>query len=620
MKRFLNSHYLAAVFVLGSLALIVKLAVFRNSVFGEASLLRLLIIDYPVWMLIPVLLFFAFKKISPIILLVYNLIVSALMVSIIWYERYFQTVPSYYDLNQAGQAGSVMETVALLYSPWDLFFFTDLLLYIVLAIVFWRKQFKTVSRWKIGVAAFAFAVMAVVTTGAALQKPIIDITLFAKEQGFIQTQVVQAVMQNKTTGQGKNNIMTEVELEKLKGNDFVPYVEHERFGIAEGRHVFFIQVESLQALAIKQTIGDQEITPHINSLLQDSLYFNQVFQQIGAGNTSDAEWMFHTSLYPKGLEATVNYLSGEEVPSLVRLLNDRDYFTSTYHADAIDYWNRDKLYPALGFQKAYTKEEIPHEDIIGFGPSDQVLFDFVQQEVKKQVEEDKKIYANIMTLTSHTPFEIPPEKQLLQLPAEFEGSYAGNYLQSVRYTDEQIGKFIEFLKAEGLYEESLIVITGDHSGLHGTPMKVSDTKLMSELLGHTYTMKDRFLLPFIVAGPGLFQNEEISTLGGQVDIMPTLTNLLGIVPDGPIAGHNILQYENNLLTMRYYLSGGSFVTNEALYLGQNARYPERYYDFEYMAKVTPVPDIAEKHQETIIKILEHSDSILSHYLSDTPEE
>lgn len=617
MKKLLDTHYLGVIFIVSSILLIIKIAVFRSLVFGEVSFLRLLVVDFPIWMLLPVLLLLAFKKVSPLIFLGYNLFVSALLISIIWYERYFQTVPSYYDLNQANQAGSVMETLKLLYSPWDLFFFTDVLVYVLLAFVFWKKSFTAISRVKIAVLAAVFSIMAIATTAMALQEPIIDVALSAKEQGFIQTQIVQAISEKNAIGYAENNILTDAELAALKGNEFVPYVEHNRFGVAENRHLFFIQVESLQAFAIEQSINGQEITPNINALLKDSLYFNQVFQQIGGGNTSDAEWIFHTSLYPKGLEPTVNYVEGEEIPSLVGLLNDRDYLTTTYHADEIEYWNRDMLYPTLGFQKAYTTEEIPTEDVIGFGPSDAVLFEFAEEEIKKQAAAGDKIYANIMTITSHTPFEMPKKDEFLDLPPEFEGSYTGNYLQSVRYTDEQIGKFIEFLKEENLYEDSLIVVTGDHSGLHGTPMKKSDTELMGSLLGHSYSIKDRFLLPFIVAGPGLFQNERFSTLGGQMDIMPTLTNLMGIVPEAPIVGHNLLQYENNLLTMRYYLSGGSYVTNDAIYLGQNARYPERYYDFDMMTKIVPVPENSKEHQENSMEILNHSDSILTNYLSET---
>lgn len=617
MKKLLESNYLAVIFVVSTILLIGKIAVFRSLVFGEVSFLRLLLVDFPIWMLLPVLVLAALKKISPLVFTIYNVLISALMVSIIWYERYFQTVPSYYDLNQANQAGSVMETLKLLYSPWDLFFFADLIVYIALAILYRKKGFALGSRLKIGAIATVFAIVSIATTAVALQEPIIDVTLSAKERGFLQTQIVQAMSRNSTIGYAENQVLTNEELEALKGNEFVPYVEHKRFGAAENRHLFFIQVESLQSFAINQSIAGQEITPNINALLQDSMYFNQVFQQIGAGNTSDAEWIFHTSLYPKGLEATSNYVAGEQIPSFVDLLNERDYFTTTYHADDIEYWNRDMLYPTLGFQKAYTTEEIPYEDVIGFGPSDKVMFEFAQEKIKQQVEEGRKIYANIMTITSHTPFEMPKKDEFLDLPADYEGSYVGHYLQSVRYTDEQIGKFIAFLKEENIYEDSLIVITGDHSGLHGTPMKKSDTELMGKLLGHRYTIKDRFLLPFVVAGPGLFENEKYEHLGGQLDLMPTLTNLLGIVPDWPIVGHNLLEYKNNLLTMRYYLSGGSFISKDAIYLGKNARYPERYYDFENMNKIIPVPESAMLHQENIMEILQHSDNILANYLSET---
>src|SRR5690606_1910265 len=105
--------------------------------------------------------------------------------------------------------------------------------------------------------------------------------------------------------------------------------------------------------------------------------------------------------------------------------------------------------------------------------------------------------------------------------------------------------------AEGIYEESMIVINGDHSGLHGRPMTKEDNELMADLLGHTYSLKDRFLLPFIVAAPGLLESEVNSNFGGQVDMMPTIMNLMGIEPQAPMVGHNMLQYENNLLAVRY---------------------------------------------------------------------
>ncbi|MGI2327693.1 LTA synthase family protein [Planococcus sp. YIM B11945] len=620
MTKLSRSQPIAVSLSVVSLLLLIKLAVFRHQIYGDLSVIRLVFVEFPMWMLIPALVFAISRKINFLVALVYNLIVSALLVAILWYDRYFMTIPSYFDLKQSGQAGSVMETVNLLYSPWDALFFLDIFVYIAVMITVRKVAVKASSRKKLGAAAGVLLLFVAVTTILALQKPMLDVALFAKEQGFGQTQLAQAYHRGIGKGSAQVITLTDPQLEELKGNKFVPYEQHDQFGVAEGRHLFTIQVESLQGFAINQTIDGQEITPHLNELLNDSLYFNQMFQQIGAGNTSDAEWLLHTSLYPKGMEPTVNFLNGEKIPSLVHLLNDREYYTTTYHADKLDYWNRKELYPSLGFQKAYSKVDIPQEDVLGLGTSDKGMFKFAEEEIKKQHGEGKNIYANLITLTSHTPFAIPKDEQLLKLPKQFEDTYTGNYLQSLRYADEAIGQFIAFLKQEGLYEQSVIVVNGDHSGLHGTPMTTKDNQLMAELLGRTYTIKDRFTLPFIVAGPGLFDGEIVSHFGGQIDMMPTILNLFGIKPETPMIGHNMLQYENNLLTMRYYLSGGSLMTGEEILLGENARFPKRYYNFETMKRIEAIPDSVDEKSKSIQEIVNYSDMLLKQYLNEEEDD
>src|SRR5690606_23822799 len=122
------------------------------------------------------------------------------------------------------------------------------------------------------------------------------------------------------------------------------------------------------------------------------------------------------------------------------------------------------------------------------------------------------------------------------------------------YTDRAFGEFIEGLKESGLWDNSIIALYGDHSGLHGELMKDEDNILMKErVLGHDYTLIDRFNSPFMVTIPGVTNEEEITRLGGQIDIMPTLTNLLGVsLEDQIIFGQDLLNYETNLIGMRYY--------------------------------------------------------------------
>ena len=541
------------------------------------------------------------------------------MLMITWYERYFLIVPSYFDLSQSGQAGSIVEILPYLYAFSDVIFFIDTLILIVAFVVFRKSETLSVTRVNIVMVSVLLLVTIIIQSNA-FNNTIYDVSATSKEYGYLNTQITQMMnrnmSQNITVTQIGENDFDYENLIELKNNEYVPDIEHTSFGLAKDRHLFVIQVESLQEFVVGQEINNQEITPNINKLLGESTEFTNVFQQIGAGNTSDSEWLLHTSLYPKGMEATVNFLNGKPMPSMVNYLNRADYRSMTFHADEIEYWNRDVLYPVLGFQKAFTENEIPNEDVIGFGPSDSVLFDFVTEQVKEKVKADERMYANIMTLTSHTPFEMPKKDEFLNLPKKYEDTYVGNYLQSVRYTDEQIGRFVQNLKDLGIYDESVIVVFGDHSGLHGRPMTPKDNEFMGSLLGHQYSLKDRFTIPFIVTVPGVYKNHTINTnLGGQVDMMPTLLNLLGIEIETPIMGQNLFHYKNNLLTMRYYLPGGSFINNENFYIAENARFPKRFYNLEDMKRTDLDLPYILQNTEDMQELLNLSDSLLIPYTS-----
>ncbi|MEH7250918.1 LTA synthase family protein [Neobacillus niacini] len=587
------------------LVLFIKIYAFQIVVFENTSFFHVLFVEFPMWALILTLLMMFFKKRTWAAIWFYNFILSVLFIVVVYYTRYFSTVPSYYDVKQIYQSNSVGGTVALLGGPYDFLFFVDVV--IVLPLIWFFKKnstsFAAAKRLALG-----FGCLGLVMSAIAFRYPLIDVSYFAKKHGYIQSQFVQAYENSLGTALASQEHMSEKELETLKGNTYVPVREHETFGVASNRHVFIIQVESLQEFTINQRINGQEITPNLNALLKDSAYFNNVYQQIGAGNTSDAEWLMHTSLYPEGMDPTVNTIEGSEIPSLVRTLKRNGYGAATYHADDITYWSRDKLYPALGFDYVYTSLEIPNEKEIGFGPADEVLFNFVEGQLPKQLKAHERIYSNIITLTSHTPFDMPEEYEILNLPENYKDTYVGNYFQSIRYTDEQIGLFVEQLKKLGIYDESIILIYGDHSGLHGAPVTENDKVLLKEVLGHDYNMHDRFVVPVIFTVPELFTGETYSHLGGQIDLMPTLLNLLGIEHDTQMIGHNLFHYSENLLGMRYYLPGGSFISDKTFYMAPSAKLPASIYDRKTMKKTKNTNRLQKSIDNTLL-LMEYSDYI-----------
>ncbi|MED3570926.1 LTA synthase family protein [Cytobacillus praedii] len=600
-------NHISCPFILIMFVLLIKITAFQMIIFDNKSIFHIVLIEFPMWALMLTGLLLIFKKRRWLSIWLFNLCLSALFIVIMYYTRYFSTVPSYYDVKQIYQSNSVGGTVALLGSPFDFLFFLDVVLILPLIWFITKKSelisFASIKKWTI-----AFSCAGLITTVIAFFYPLVDVSYFAKKHGYIQSQFVQFYERGIGTALAKNDHLSDKELENLKGNAYVPPSEHDTFGLAKNRHVFTIQVESLQEFVINKSINGQEITPNLNRLLKDSAYFDHVYQQIGAGNTSDSEWIMHTSLYPEGMDPTVNVIDGSNIPSLVHTLERNGYGTATYHADDITYWSRDKLYPALGFDYVYTSEEIPNEKEIGFGPADEVLFNYVEKQLPDQMEDHSLMYSNIITLTSHTPFEMPDEYEYLNLPDSYKDTYVGNYLQSVRYTDEQIGKFIQSLKELGIYDQSLILIYGDHSGLHGAPVTEKDEQLLKEMLGHDYNLHDRFVVPIIFNAPGIFNGETHSQLGGQIDLMPTLLNLLGIEHDSQMIGHNLFQYKKNLLGMRYYMPGGSFISDNTLYTAPSAKLPALLYNRETMKKTKNTKNM-QKNIDNTLQIMQYSDYI-----------
>ncbi|WP_223640467.1 LTA synthase family protein [Planococcus sp. 4-30] len=593
------------------LLLLIKVSVFRVLIFDSKSILQILLIEFPMWaLLLSVILILAKNQLWRTVWL-FNLLVSVIFFTVTLYIRYYSTIPSYYDLQQLTQTGSVSNTITMLSSPWDFLFFLDAVLFLFIA----RRWKNPVKFTGLKYVAISTAAICTVTVVYALQQPIIDVSYFAKENGFLQSQIAQLYNRSNETAHASSTKLSTKELEELKGNNYVKVSEQESFGVAEGRHLFVIQVESLQNFVIGRSLNGQEITPHLNELLSESAYFSTVFQQVGAGTTSDAEWMVNTGLYPEGMIPTANSLTGKEVPSLARSLKEKGYGSATYHADDVSFWNRDVLYPVLGYEEIFSIEDIPDIKQVGFGPADEVLFDFAANELPRQLEAYERIYANIVTVTSHTPFEMPDDMQYLNLPAEYEEMYIGNYLQSIRYADEQIGAFIQTLKDQGIYDESLIAIFGDHSGMHGTLVTDEDQRLLSGFLGHDYSLKDQYTIPLIFTGGNLFEETEMTRLGGQVDIMPTLLALLGVEHDEPMMGHNLFHYKKNLLGMRYYLPGGSYIQSEQLYKAPGAKLPEVLYDLKTMSERAKNSE-AKKHIEDTETLMNYADTLLKGYIEE----
>lgn len=338
------------------------------------------------------------------------------------------------------------------------------------------------------------------------------------------------------------------------------------FGVAKGRNLVVVQMESFQNFLIGLKYNGQEITPVLNSLVKDhSIYFDHYYQQVGTGNTSDAEFATNNSIMGSIQSYTYKLYAGNYFRGLPVLLKQKGYETAVLHAhENREFWNRENMYPSEGFDHYYggligTKDgNFKMTEWMGWGLTDS---EFYPQAVDYIKDLQKPFYSFIISLSNHHPYEMLDKYKFIDLLPEDEGTLVGNYLNSAAYTDYALGKLIADLKKEGLYNNTVFAFYGDHMGL---PKSDETDKIMTRILGHDYDWDDRMNIPLIIHIPDSDKSvtQVCHNAGGQIDFLPTIAYLMGFDKlDTIYLGHNLLNYKEGLIAEHAYMIYGSYFTN-----------------------------------------------------------
>lgn len=563
----MNFKYLKIhMYFLFLLLLSLKFFIARIIIFEDYNLFTKVWLELGYFILLLGLVELFIKKGKALIFLFVNILVSLLLFSIILYYEFFGILVTHHALYQLHQVGDVKESIWTLLKPSQFLFFIDILILSLVAIIYKNPAPVT---FKSRTPLILLIILAVINIGFNLlytnNENHYDSVTAAKKQGIVTFQLTGILSDLAGKNESVQSDVTNEQIRDLKNIKEVPINERHYYGVAENRNIIVVQFESLQNFAVGLEIDGQAITPNLNQLIDEGLYFPKVYQQIGAGNTSDAEFLLNTSLYPPGSRGASEIYGDRLLPSFPRLLKKDGYKSVTFHTNKVEFWNRNQMYPALGFDEYYDEEFFGTEDYILMGSSDEILYDKTFDVLKEFHDTEQKFYANVLTLTSHHPFDLPEEKRFLELPDRFNDTFINDYLTSVHYADKALGDFIFNLKEEGLWNNSLIVVFGDHSGVHHNKISDKDKDLLKDLIGREYWFIDRFNIPFIINAPDALDNEVIENVGGQIDFMPTIANLLGVSIEEQIHfGQDIVNNPNNLLGMRYYLAAGSLFNSEVL--------------------------------------------------------
>ena len=372
---------------------------------------------------------------------------------------------------------------------------------------------------------------------------------------------------------------------ELKNNEYT--------NIFEGKNILVIHAESIQNAAIHQEFNGEKVTPNLNRIKDEGIYFSNFYAQASSGTSSDSEFTFASSLFPVTNGSVAVSYWNREYETLQKMLKEKGYNTLSFHANNGDFWNRNNLHKSLGYNTFYSKSSytIEDENIIGLGLSDKEFFKQTVPILKKEYDENGKFMATLIMLSNHTPFDeldkygefdvdIKEEVdgQTVSYPY-MEGTKLGNYFKSAHYADAAIGELFEELDEAGLLDNTVVVIYGDHDAK--LPKNdyvrlynyVKETDSILDKEDENYRPVDYFeyeinrSVPFIIWTKDRQFNKTIDTAMGMVDVMPTLSNMLGLKPTYAL-GNDIMNLDNNVVSF----PNGNWVTNDIYYNSQKDEY------------------------------------------------
>ncbi len=418
----------------------------------------------------------------------------------------------------------------------------------------------------------------------------------------------------------------------------------------EGYNVIIIHLESMMQFLVGLEINGQEVTPNLNKLTRESMYFDNFYSQVSVGTSSDAEFTLNTSLLPaQSGTVAVSYYNRNYV-SIEKLLKEKGYYTFSMHGNKASMWNRQNLHDSLGYERFYSQDDYDIDEVIGLGLSDKSFFrqsEVKLGEIKTMIDTDDK-YNNymgtILMLSNHTPFEDP---YYLEGEDAFDVRYhtgrfdeegneivydylleedvetIGRYIRSVHYADEALGEFMEYVNTHDEFNKTVFVMYGDHAAQIGKSEFAAynnfdpETGVFKEKTDENYNEYDYYSnevfkkVPFLIyTKDGSIKPNTYSYPMGMIDVFPTIGNMLGIYNKYAL-GRDIFEIKDDNTVV---FPNGNFLTKDVYYYATSDNYKMINPDAQLSA------NYVEEHKlysEGIIK--ESNDLILYNLIEYTKE-
>ncbi len=309
---------------------------------------------------------------------------------------------------------------------------------------------------------------------------------------------------------------------------------------AKSANVVVFMMESLRGLELGVAADDSLATPNLRRMATEGLFFPNIY--FSSTQTARGEIASLCSVLPHFIGGQI-YSQYPQLSTicLPEILSQHGYSTHWFHGYRLNYSNNDVFLSAHGYQDLHGMKKMlkaGYSEKVGWGISDADVLNYGLEILDKQTT---PFFAEFLTLSNHHPFdndfgiEFPHAEQFQDEEPMYQ-----NYLKGMHYTDHTINAFIEKSRHKPWFDNTIFVFVGDH-GINLFPNK-ANTKPTTDI----EKREIYFRSGLIIWSPKQLQAKTYQTLGSQIDIAPTIMDLLQITPyQNTFAGVSLLSDLDN---------------------------------------------------------------------------
>ena len=470
--------------------------------------------------------------------IVVDILLSIILFADNVYHTYSSSVLSVAQIMNLQYGEEIMDTLPMLIQAKEILYFLDILLIIVLLCAKGLKiQKKAKTNWKMKLAKATVGIVSIVL----FLKIDVDFIEKTKEDPFNKDMQVKKStiygyhisdientinIKKQAKYTTKETLLSDYEELKEEYDEQYGKTNYDLQGMAKGKNVIILQLESIQNFVINKEINGKEITPNLNKFINENIEISNMFMQ-SYSSTADSEFSTVTSLYPMENGMSYSRYYTNTYDDIFTMFDNEGYTTSYMHGNYGFFWNRENVYKTFGVENIELKDSFADtsENIMGY-LSDELLY---TQAVEKLKSYDMPFVSYIVSASSHTSFSLDGLEDRSKVSIDvgkYKDTFFGNYLEAVNYADYAFGILIDKLKEANLYDDTVILLFGDHNGmdmyneemlnfLQETDSGLTDTDIKLNYIRIACGMKI----------PGI-ENIKIEKPVSKLDIKPTFAYLI----------------------------------------------------------------------------------------------